>query len=178
MDNCIVDETGTLPAKSIIFAVSKKHAHRLWEAFEKLYPHYKGRLARIIVSDDSRAQQLISEFKNDDFPKIAISVDMLDTGIDVPEVCNLAFAKPVFSKIKFWQMIGRGTRSDATCKDAHRHWLPNKKKEYFLIMDFWKNFEWFKMNPEGKEAKPAEALPTKIFVTRLYQLDFLAEEQR
>jgi len=177
MDNCIVDETGTLPAKSIIFAVSKKHAHRLWEAFEKLYPHYKGRLARIIVSEDSRAQQLISEFKNDDFPKIAISVDMLDTGVDIPEVCNLAFAKPVFSKIKFWQMIGRGTRSDATCKDVHRHWLPNKKKEYFLIMDFWKNFEWFKMNPEGKEAKPAEALPTKIFVTRLYQLDFLLKSK-
>jgi type I restriction enzyme, R subunit len=177
MDNCISDETGTLPAKSIIFAVSKKHAHRLWEAFEKLYPHYKGRLARIIVSEDSRAQQLINEFKNDDFPKIAISVDMLDTGIDVPEVCNLAFAKPVFSKIKFWQMIGRGTRSDATCKDAYRHWLPNRKKEYFLIFDFWKNFEWFKMNPEGKEAKPAEAVPTKIFVTRLYQLDFLLKSQ-
>jgi len=171
MDNCIMDETGTLPAKSIIFAVSKKHAKRLWEAFEKLYPHYKGRLTRIIVSEDSRAQQLIAEFKNDDFPRIAISVDMLDTGIDVPEVCNLAFAKPVFSKIKFWQMIGRGTRSDQTCKDAHRHWLDNRKKEYFLIFDFWKNFEWFKMNPEGKEAKPAEAIPTKIFIVRLRQLD-------
>ena len=177
MDNCISDETGTLPAKSIIFAVSKKHAHRLWEALEKLYPHYKGRLARMIVSEDPRAQQLINEFKNDDFPKITISVDMLDTGIDVPEVCNLAFAKPVFSKIKFWQMIGRGTRSDATCKEAHRHWLPNRKKDSFLIFDFWKNFEWFKMNPEGKEAKPAEAVPIKIFVTRLYQLDFLLKSK-
>lgn len=177
MDNCLSDETGTLPAKSIIFAVSKKHAHRLWEAFEKLYPHYKGRLARIVVSEDPRAQQLINEFKNEDFPKIAISVDMLDTGIDVPEVCNLAFAKPVFSKIKFWQMIGRGTRSDATCKEAHRHWLPNGKKDSFLIFDFWKNFEWFKMNPEGKEAKPGEAVTTKIFVTRLYQLDFLLKSK-
>lgn len=172
MDNCVMDETGTLPAKSIIFAVSKKHARRLWEAFEKLYPQYKGRLTRIIVSEDSRAQQLIGEFKNDDFPKVAISVDMLDTGIDIPEVCNLAFAKPVFSKIKFWQMIGRGTRSDQTCKDAYRHWLPNRKKEYFLIFDFWKNFEWFKMHPPGKEEKPAEAVPIKIFIVRLQQMDY------
>lgn len=172
MDNCLMDETGTLPAKSIIFAVSRKHAKRLWEAFEKLYPHYKGRLARVVVSDDSRAQQLISEFKNEDFPKIAISVDMLDTGIDVPEACNLAFAKPVFSKIKFWQMIGRGTRNDQTCKDKNRHWLPNRKKEYFLIFDFWKNFDWFKMHPEGKEEKPAEAVPTKIFIVRLQQMGF------
>jgi len=175
MDNCVMDETGTLPAKSIIFAVSQKHAKRLWEAFERLYPHYKGRLARIVVSADSRSSKLIKEFKTEDFPRIAISVDMLDTGVDVPEVCNLAFAKPVFSKIKFWQMIGRGTRSDATCKDIRRHWLPNRKKEYFLIFDFWKNFEWFKMNPEGKEAKPAEAAPTKIFLIRLQQLNhFLA----
>jgi type I restriction enzyme R subunit len=173
IDNCISDETGTLPAKSIFFAVSKKHAYRLLEALEKLYPQYKGRLVRVIVSEDPRAQQLINEFKNDDFPKIAISVDMLDTGIDIPEVCNLAFAKPVFSKIKFWQMIGRGTRSDATCKDIHRHWLPNRKKEYFKIFDYWNNFEWFKMTPEGKEEKPTEAIPTKIFVTRLYQLHFL-----
>jgi type I restriction enzyme R subunit len=172
MDNYIEDSTGTLPAKSIIFAVSQKHAKRLWEAFEKLYPEYKGRLARIVVSADSRALKLIEEFKKEDFPRVAISVDMLDTGVDIPEVCNLVFAKPVFSKIRFWQMIGRGTRSDETCKDDHRKWLPNRKKEYFLILDFWKNFEWFKMNPEGKEAKPAEALPTKIFVVRLQLLDF------
>jgi type I restriction enzyme R subunit len=175
MDNYIEDQTGTLPAKTIIFAVSKKHAKRLWEAFEKLYPQYKGKLCKIITSDNPRAKQLIDDFKKEDYPKIAISVDMLDTGIDVPEVCNLVFAKPVFSKIKFWQMIGRGTRSDATCKDEHRKWLPNGKKEYFLILDFWRNFEWFKMNPEGKEAKPAEALPTKIFVTRLYQFEFFTK---
>jgi len=177
MDNCVMDETGTLPAKTILFAISKKHAKRLWEAFEKLYPQYKGRLARVIISEDSRAQQLISDFKNDDFPKIAISVDMLDTGIDVPEVCNLAFVKPVFSQIKFWQMIGRGTRSDQTCKDKNRHWLPNRKKEGFLIFDFWKNFEWFKMNPEGREAKPAQAVPTKIFIVRLQQLDYFLKSK-
>ncbi|MGE5555258.1 MAG: DEAD/DEAH box helicase family protein [Methanocella sp.] len=177
MDNYIEDRTGTLPAKTIIFAVSKQHAKRLWEAFEKLYPQYKGKLCKIITSDNPRAKQLIDEFKKEDYPKIAISVDMLDTGIDVPEVCNLVFAKPVFSKIKFWQMIGRGTRSDATCKTEHRKWLPNGKKEYFLILDFWKNFEWFKMNPEGKEVKPAEAVTTKIFMTRLYQLEFFQKYQ-
>ena len=91
MENCLLDESGTLPAKTIIFAVSKKHAKRIWEAFEKLYPEYKGRLTRIITSESSRAQDELNEFKKESFPRIAISVDMLDTGVDVPEVCNLVF---------------------------------------------------------------------------------------
>lgn len=169
MENCITDSTGTLPAKTIFFAVSKKHAKRLWEAFNKLYPEHKGELARIVVSDDQRAQTLVKKFKKESMPRIAISVDMLDTGVDVPEVCNLAFAKPVFSKIKFWQMIGRGTRPDPTCK--HKSWLPNEKKEEFLIFDFWKVFDWFDMHPQGREAKPAEAVPAKIFLLRLRQLE-------
>ena len=168
MDNCLMDETGTLPAKSIFFAVSKKHAKRLWEAFEKLYPEYKGRLVRVITSEDSRAQELLKEFKTEKFPRIAISVDMLDTGVDVPEVCNLAFAKPVFSKIKFWQMVGRGTRHESICK--RKEWLPFGKKEYFLIFDFWNNFEYFNMKPEGKEVKPSEAVTTRIFKLRVEQL--------
>ncbi len=168
MDNCLMDETGTLPAKSIFFAVSKKHAKRLWEAFEKLYPEYKGRLVRIITSEDSRAQDLLKDFKTENFPRIAISIDMLDTGVDIPEVCNLAFAKPVFSKTKFWQMIGRGTRHDYVCK--HREWLPFGKKEHFLIFDFWNNFEYFNMHPEGKEANPTEAVTTRIFKIRIQQL--------
>lgn len=98
---------------------------------------------------------------------------MLDTGVDIPEVCNLVFAKPVFSKIRFWQMIGRGTRHDKICK--HRDWLPAGKKDYFLIFDFWNNFDWFNMHPEGKEEKPSEAVPTKIFLTRLQQLNYLLE---
>jgi type I restriction enzyme R subunit len=173
MDDCILDSTGTLPAKSIFFAVSKQHAKRLNEALDRLYPEYKGKLARIIVSEDPRAQASLKEFKTESFPRIAISVDMLDTGIDVPEVCNLVFAKPVFSKIKFWQMIGRGTRSDETCK--HREWLPNMKKESFLIFDCWNVFDWFDVHPEGKEAKPSEALPTKIFLLRLQQLRHFQE---
>jgi type I restriction enzyme R subunit len=165
MENCLTDATGTLPAKTIIFAVTKKHARRLWEAFERLYPEYKGQLARIITSDDPRAKQLISDFKKEGMPRIAISVDMLDTGIDIPEVCNLVFAKPVFSKIKFWQMIGRGTRSDHTCKK--KEWLPNGKKEIFRIFDCWKVFDWFNIHPEGREIEHTEAVTTKIFLTRL-----------
>jgi type I restriction enzyme R subunit len=172
-ENCLRDVTGTLPAKTIIFAVSQKHATRLWEAFEKLYPEYRGRLARRIVSEDSRADELLKEFKTESFPRIAISVGMLDTGVDVPEVCNLVFAKPVFSKIRFWQMIGRGTRHQRTCK--HTDWLPDGGKEYFLIFDFWNNFKWHKMHPEGKEAKPSEAVTTRIFVTRVQQLNYLME---
>lgn len=168
MDNCLMDETGTLPAKTIFFAVSKKHAKRLWEAFEKLYPEYKGRLVRIITSEDSRAQYLLQDFKKDNFPRIAISIDMLDTGVDIPEICNLVFAKPVFSKIKFWQMIGRGTRHHNACK--HKEWLPFGKKENFLIFDFWNNFEYFNMHPEGKEANPTEAVTTRIFKIRVQQL--------
>lgn len=175
MDNCLLDETGTLPAKTILFAVSKKHAKRLWEAFEKLYPEYKGKLARIIVSDDPRAQELIKQFKTESWPRIAISVDMLDTGVDVPEVCNLAFVKPVFSRIKFWQMIGRGTRTDSICE--HREWLPESKKEYFLIFDFWNNFEWFNMHPKGKEAKLSEAITSRIFLIKLQQYKYFSSKK-
>ncbi|MBI4182273.1 MAG: DEAD/DEAH box helicase family protein [Candidatus Aenigmarchaeota archaeon] len=173
-EECLKDQTGTLPAKTIFFALSKKHAKRIWEAFEKLYPQYKGRLARIIVSEDSRAQETLKEFKTESFPRVAISVDMLDTGVNVPEVCNLVFAKPVFSKIKFWQMIGRGTRHDSVC--THKEWLPGGKKEYFKIFDCWKVFEWFDVHPAGKEPEPSEALPAKIFLLRLQKLDLFLKQ--
>jgi type I restriction enzyme R subunit len=167
MDKCIRDSTGTLPAKTIFFAITKQHAKRLWEAFEKLYPEYGGKLARIIVSDDQRAQEMLKQFKTEEWPRVAISVDMLDTGVDIPEVCNLVFAKPVFSKIRFWQMIGRGTRNDATCK--HKAWLPNGKKEDFLIFDCWSVFDWFDIHPKGTESKTSEAVPAKIFLLRLQE---------
>ncbi|NMA89659.1 MAG: DEAD/DEAH box helicase family protein [Methanoculleus bourgensis] len=174
MENGLMDQAGTLPAKSIFFAISKKHARRLHEAFDDLYPEYKGRLARIIVSDDPRADALIHDFEHESFPRVAISVDMLDTGIDVPEVCNLVFAKPVFSKIKFWQMLGRGTRSDSACK--HREWLPDGHKEYFKVFDFWNNFEYWNMNPEGVKNEPTEAITSRIFLLRLKQLERLREQ--
>jgi len=173
MDNCIMDESGTLPAKTIIFPVSIKHAKRIWESFEKQYPQYKGRLARLITSEDSRAKELIRDFKKESFPRIAISVGILDTGVDIPEVCNLAFMRPVFSKIRFWQMIGRGTRHDKVCK--HKEWLPSGKKEEFLIFDFWKVFEYFQMHPKGKEAKPSAAVTSRIFLTRLQQYEIFIQ---
>jgi len=174
-DNCIWDKSGTLPAKTIFFAVSKQHAKRLWEAFNELYPEYKTKLAAIIVSEDSRAQQLLNDFKKESMPRIAISVDMLDTGVDIPEVCNLVFAKPVFSKIKFWQMIGRGTRNDETCKK--KDWLPGGKKENFLIFDCWNNFDWFNIHPKGREPSSSLALPSRIFLERLKQYKILMTKE-
>jgi len=167
MEQCIKDETGTRPGKSIIFAISHKHARRLERHFDELYPEYKGRLARVIDSHDPRAGTeggLLDQFKELKDPlKVAISVDMLDTGIDVPEVVNLVFAKPVFSRAKFWQMIGRGTR---LCEDLFGS---GKDKEYFLIIDHWKNFAYFQMNPPGKEPTPTLSVPERLFGARLDQ---------
>ena len=174
MENALMDETGTLPAKSIIFTISKKHVYRLQEAFDTLYPEYKGTLARTIVSEDSRADELIRAFEKDSMPRVAISVDMLDTGIDVPEVCNLVFAKPVFSKIKFWQMLGRGTRANSACE--HLSWLPGGKKEYFQVFDFWNNFEYWQMNPDGVKNESPDAITNRIFLSRVKQLAILRQQ--
>lgn len=111
MDQSIKDAVGTMPAKSIVFAVSHRHALEIYKSLNRLYPDLQRRgLARVIDSRMERAEKTLDDFKFKDFPRVAISVDMLDTGIDVPAIRNLVFAKPVFSKVKFWQMIGRGTR--------------------------------------------------------------------
>jgi len=108
MDNAIKDAVGALPAKTIIFAVSHNHALELYKSFNRLYPDLQRRgLAKVIDSHMERAEKTLDDFKNKNFPRVAISVDMLDTGIDVPSIRNLVFAKPVFSKVKFWQMLGR-----------------------------------------------------------------------
>jgi type I restriction enzyme R subunit len=168
MDICIKDDTGTLPGKSIIFAVSHQHALRLVEIFDRLYPEYKGRLAAVIDSKMERPSVLINKFKKESFPRVAISVDMLDTGVDVREVVNLVFAKPVFSKIKFWQMIGRGTRKLEP--DDMKIWC--SKKDRFLIIDHWNNFERFDMKPEGEPPAIQIAVTVKIFRTRLNILSY------
>jgi len=113
MEECIKDHNGVLPGKTIFFCSTKAHARRMEEIFDKLYPQYKGELAKVMVSDDPRVYGkggLLDQFTNNDMPRIALSVDMLDTGIDIREIVNLVFAKPVYSYTKFWQMIGRGTR--------------------------------------------------------------------
>ena len=165
MKECIKDENGVSPGKSIIFAISHNHALRLEEAFHKLFPQYKGRLARVIDSHNPRANTeggLLDQFKDPQNPlRVAISVDMLDTGIDVPEIVNLIFAKPVFSRAKFWQMIGRGTR---LCPNLFGQ---EKDKKNFLIIDHWNNFSYFEMNPEGKEPSTSRSVPEQLFQAKL-----------
>jgi type I restriction enzyme R subunit len=111
MEDGIRDASGSLPGKSIVFARNHRHAVHLAEIFSELYPMYGGEFCQVIDNYDPRAEQLIENFKDPEHKlRIAVSVDMLDTGIDVPEIVNLVFAKPVRSYVKFWQMIGRGTR--------------------------------------------------------------------
>lgn len=172
MEESIKDASGTLPGKTIFFAMTMKHARRLEEVFNDFYPEHKGQLAKVIVSDDSRVYGkggLLDQFTNSDMPRIAISVDMLDTGIDVREITNLVFAKPVFSYTKFWQMIGRGTRLLDSVKK--KPWCTEKDK--FLIIDCWNNFEYFQMNPKGKEDKPTKPMPVRLFEARLNKLDLV-----
>jgi type I restriction enzyme R subunit len=125
--------------KTIIFAQNKKHAEYIVERFNKLYPQYHGSFAKRIICDDSYAQTIIDDFKiPEKEPHIAVSVDMMDTGIDVPEVVNLVFFKRVRSKTKFWQMMGRGTR---ICKNLFG---PKEDKTHFVIFDYLGNFEFFR----------------------------------
>ena len=124
--------------KTIIFAKNNDHAQFISDRFDKNYPNYRGHFARVVTYKTEYAQSLIDDFsKKEKAPHIAISVDMLDTGIDVPEVVNLVFFKAVRSKTKFWQMVGRGTR---LCKDLFG---PGQDKQNFFIFDFCQNLEFF-----------------------------------
>ncbi len=170
MEEAIKDANGVLPGKTIFFCATKAHARRIEEIFDKLYPQYHGELAKVLVSDDPRVYGkggLLDQFTNNDMPRIAISVDMLDTGIDVREIVNLVFAKPVYSYTKFWQMVGRGTRLLETSKP--KPWC--LEKEVFLILDCWDNFEYFKLNPKGKELKPQLPLPVRLVGLRLDKIE-------
>ena len=172
MEESIKDPSGTLPGKSIIFAISIGHARRLQKLFDEFYPEHKGRLARVLVSEDSRVHGkggLLDQFKHKDMPRVAISVDMLDTGVDVREAVNLVFAKPVYSYVKFWQMIGRGTRVLLDDTSQRKPWCPEKDR--FLIIDCWGNFEWHEMHPTGREPQVAVSAPVRLFRARLDQLE-------
>ena len=170
MEESIKDANGVLPGKTIFFCATKAHARRLEEIFDKLYPQYHGELAKVLVSDDPRVYGkggLLDQFTNNDMPRIAISVDMLDTGIDVREIVNLVFAKPVYSYTKFWQMVGRGTRLLESNKP--KPWCT--EKDVFLILDCWDNFEYFKLKPKGKELKPQLPLPVRLVGLRLNKIE-------
>lgn len=170
MDKCRKDVRG-LPHKSIIFAVSHAHAKRLYEAFNRLYPELQRQgVAEIIDSHMERADSTLDDFKYRTLPRVAISVDMLDTGVDVPSIQNLVFAKPVFSKVKFWQMIGRGTR-------LHTDKATGVIKKDFLIIDHWRNFAYFKLTPEGEIDHPSEPLPVRLFRLRLEKWQLLHAQQ-
>lgn len=148
--------------KTIIFAKNQAHADFIAERFNANYPHLRGHFARVITYQTEYAQGLIDDFSSPDkAPHIAISVDMLDTGIDVPEVVNLVFFKLVRSKIKFWQMIGRGTRLRPNL------FGPGRDKKFFYIFDYCQNLEYFSQNPETTEGGAGESLGERLFKARL-----------
>lgn len=148
--------------KTIIFAKNNDHADFIAQRFDANYPHYKGAFARVVTYKTEYAQSLIDDFsKPEKAPHIAISVDMLDTGIDVPEVVNLVFFKVVRSKTKFWQMVGRGTRLRPNL------FGPGEDKQNFFIFDYCQNLEYFSQNADFKEGTTSEPLSTRLFKARL-----------
>ena len=160
--------------KTIIFAKNHKHAEKIFEVFNKEYPQLNG-FAKVVDNYTNYSQSIIDEFsEKEKLPQIAISVDMLDTGIDVPEILNLVFFRKVLSKAKFWQMIGRGTRM---CEGL----LDGKDKKEFYIFDFCGNFEFFRMN-KGRASVNSIAVQGQIFklkfeiVFKLQDLNYQTEE--
>ena len=150
--------------KTIIFAQNKRHAEFILERFNKLYPQYCGTFAQRVICDDAYAQTVIDDFKMPERePHIVVSVDMMDTGIDVPEAVNLVFFKKVRSKAKFWQMIGRGTRlcKGLSCLDQIDGEYTDKRR--FLIFDYCGNFEFFREHKEGYESRDTKTLSENIF---------------
>ncbi len=161
MEKGIKVADGSKLGKSIIFARNHKHALILQRLFYKMYSQYGGEYCKVIDSHDPRAEELLKDFKGEKSKSninIAISVDMLDTGIDIHEIVNLVFARPVKSFIKFWQMIGRGTR---LCEDLLG---PGKDKKVFYIFDHWNNFEWF-----DEKYKPVDGAEQKSLQERLFE---------
>ena len=147
--------------KTIIFARSHKHAEKILEVWNQEYPSYPPHYARVIDNYTNYAQDLIDDFsEKNKLPQIAISVDMLDTGIDVPEILNLVFFKKVLSRSKFWQMIGRGTR---LCEGL----IDGKDKEKFYIFDLCGNFKFFRPEIKGREAGVITTLQERTFNTKV-----------
>ena len=150
-------------AKTIIFAKNQAHADLVLDRFDRAWPQYGGELARVITHHTTYADSLIDDFKNPNGKcRIAISVDMLDTGIDVPEVANLVFFKPVYSRTKFWQMLGRGTR---LCPDLFG---PGRDKQDFQLFDFCGNLEFFREDPPTREGASQKSLTQRIIETRTH----------
>lgn len=170
MEKGLKVEGGDKLGKTIIFARNHPHAQFLEKQFNELYPQYHGKFARVIDNYEKYAEDLLNDFKQKDkYPQIAISVDMLDTGIDVPEVVNLVFFKRVLSKTKFWQMFGRGTR---LCEDLFG---PGEDKRVFYIFDYLGNFEFFRRDPKGKESEEVQSLSEFTFKLKVRIIKELQE---
>ena len=154
-------EYGKKIGKTIIFAKNHKHAEKILEVWNKEYPNYPNHYARVIDNHTNYAQSLIDDFSDKNkLPQIAISVDMLDTGIDIPEILNLVFFKKVLSRAKFWQMIGRGTR---ICEKL----MNGKDKRQFYIFDLCGNFGFFRLHGKGREAGTVATLQERTFNTKV-----------
>lgn len=162
MTNGIKEASGNRIGKTIIFAQNIKHADYIVERFDKLYPKLPAEFCQRVICDDDYAQDIIDRFKDyKKEPHIAVSVDMLDTGIDVPEIVNLVYFKKIYSKTKFWQMLGRGTRlrPDLFGKGEH--------KTEFYIFDYLGNFQFFRENKNGIEASTSQSTVASIFSKRV-----------
>lgn len=161
MNNGLKIESGDKLGKTIIFAKNHKHALFIEERFNKNYPEFGGSFLQVIDNYSDKAQDLLERFTfdkgNEKDPQIAVSVDMMDTGVDAPRVLNLVFFKEVKSYSKYWQMIGRGTR---LCPNIFGD---KKDKEFFLIFDICGNFEFFEETPEGYHSKITKPLQQRLF---------------
>lgn len=172
MENGEKIEGGDKLGKTIIFTKNHQHALYVEERFNKIFPQYKGNFLQIIDNYDPKAQDLIDKFKvSEKYPQIAVSVDMMDTGINVPEIVNLVFFKPVHSKSKFWQMIGRGTR---LCPDLFG---PNQDKTHFNVYDFCGNLQVFNIETSEETLRNTDSLSQRIFKVKLNITEALKERE-
>lgn len=186
-EEMFADENGNKIGKTLIFAVDHNHAVKIAERFKKKYPHLGDEFCQVIDNQIKKNKTRQDNFaKKDSNPQIVVSVDMMDTGVDIPEIVNLVFFKRVLSRIKFDQMWGRGTR---TCKNLHvitpprdyfeGRTLDDERKDYvdkqgFFVFDYCNNFEYFDLHPEGKDPSTPLNLNQKIYSLRL---DILAKLQ-
>ncbi|MFI3249544.1 MAG: DEAD/DEAH box helicase family protein [Eubacteriales bacterium] len=176
MEKGIKIKGGDNVGKTIIFAQNTEHAKFIVTRFDALYPKKKGEFTARIVCEDSYSENLLKSFKQENkMPQIAVSVDMMDTGIDVPEVVNLVFFKKVRSKTKFWQMIGRGTRlcEGLECQDVIDGFYTDKRR--FFIFDYCSNFEYFGKKPEGVEGVVQRTLSEVIFENQVKLIQVLQD---
>ena len=175
MDRCYKSDDKR-PCKSIFFCASVKHAEAMERLFQKLYP-LMAKDVKVITSDKARYMDEVKRFEKRDSPRVALSVGVLDTGVDIPEIMNLVFVKPVISPIRFWQMLGRGTRNISACEN--HEWLPTNdqgihSKKDFLILDFkfgdWSNVLEHKLDI-SKQRKSGTDAKTRIFLEQVDALE-------